>query len=328
MILILTEANDPHADRVVGMLEERGEKFLRFNPADFPSRASLSVEYAPNGCMTTTLRTSEQEYDLKEVDCVWNRRPKTPLPHSNVTDEATRQLVADECTEFVSDLWHTIPARWLPGDPCTIRRAQMKISQLRVAGALGFELPPTLITNEVDELLEFYNENNGNIIHKLIGFGFDRAVGDEFCRFTEVISKRNIAQAASIQYCPVIFQAYVPKKLELRITVVGSRVFAAEIHSQHTHHTRYDWRRYDLGQTPHFEHALPNDIENRCVQLVKQLGLTYGAIDMILTPDGRYVFVEINPNGQYLWIEEETNLPISAAICDYLLLKQPQSLPI
>ena len=53
--------------------------------------------------------------------------------------------------------------------------------------------------------------------------------------------------------------------------------------------------------------------------MVERLGLCYGAIDMILTPDGRYVFIEINPNGQYLWIEQETGLPISAAICDLLM---------
>ena len=71
-------------------------------------------------------------------------------------------------------------------------------------------------------------------------------------RYTEVVSKRDVGYAASIQYCPVILQAYVPKRLELRITVVGQQVFAAEIHSQQTHHTRHDWRRYDFGRTPHF----------------------------------------------------------------------------
>src|SRR5439155_14491583 len=92
-----------------------------------------------------------------------------------------------------------------------------------------------------------------------------------------------------------------------------------EIHSQATNHTRYDWRRYDFCKTPHRPHALPAEVQARCVRLVRRLGLCYGAIDMVLTPDGRYVFLEINPNGQYLWIEQETGLPISDAICDLLM---------
>ena len=117
----------------------------------------------------------------------------------------------------------------------------------------------------------------------------------------------------------MIFQAYVPKRFELRITVVGQQVFAAEIHSQHTNHTRHDWRRYDLDETPHFPHALPPDVAQRCIQLVQELGLCYGAIDMVLTPDDRYVFLEINPSGQYLWIEQLTGLPITDALCDLLI---------
>jgi glutathione synthase/RimK-type ligase-like ATP-grasp enzyme len=137
-------------------------------------------------------------------------------------------------------------------------------------------------------------------------------------RYTELVTKRDIQNLETIRLCPMTFQAYIPKRLELRITVVGERVFAAEIHSQISNHTQFDWRRYDLARTPHASHVLPHHLELKCVELVRRLGLVYGAIDMILTPDGKYVFLEINPNGQYLWIEELTDLPISEAICDHL----------
>jgi glutathione synthase/RimK-type ligase-like ATP-grasp enzyme len=111
----------------------------------------------------------------------------------------------------------------------------------------------------------------------------------------------------------------VPKRFELRVTVVGEQVFAAEIHSQQTNRTRVDWRRYDLSHTPHLPHALPEHVQVKCVELVRRLGLCYGAIDLILTPDGRYVFLEINPSGQYMWIEERTGLPISEAVANLLV---------
>lgn len=325
MILILTHSVDPHADRVIELLTARGAEFLRFHPADFPVHANLSIGYAPAGRTQSFLRAGEKTVDLEQLQSVWTRRPKAPVPHEQIQDPATRSFVAEECATFVRDVWAALRCRWLPGKPAAIQLAQLKTAQLRLASDLGLELPPSLVTNSPEEFYEFYRQHNGNIISKLVGFSFDRAVKGVITRFTEVVSKRDVGYAASLQYCPMILQAYVPKRLELRITVVGQQTFAAEIHSQVSHHTRYDWRRYDLSQTPHLVHELPAEIHDRCVRLVARMGLCYGAIDMILTPDGRYVFIEINPNGQYLWIEEETGLPISAAICDVLMGERPVS---
>jgi glutathione synthase/RimK-type ligase-like ATP-grasp enzyme len=192
-----------------------------------------------------------------------------------------------------------------------------------MAGALGFELPPTLVTNSPEDFLEFYRQHHGNIISKLAESSFAESFGQDFWRFTEVVSKRDLGYAEAIRYCPLIFQAYVPKRLELRITVVGRVAFAVAIHSQESNRTRHDWRRYDEFRTNYSPHELPSDVAQRCLRLVENLGLCYGAIDMVLTPDGRYVFLEINPNGQYLWIENQTGMPISDAICDLLMSGSP-----
>ena len=319
MILILTDPGDTHSDSVIEILKKRGADFLRFNPGDFPSRASVSVGYSASGHMRSSLRVKDTSVDLHEIQSVWTRRPGLPMPDNRIQDETVREFVASECHSYLGDVWNALDCFWLPAPPSVILRAQFKMSQLRIASELNFELPPTLVTNSPEEFLEFYQKNNGKIISKLVGSSFQRAAGNTFVRYTEFVSHRNIGYASAVQHCPVILQAYVPKRLELRITVVGQQVFAAEIHSQHTHHTRYDWRRYDYDQTPHFQHELPTEIASQCVRLVERLGLQYGAIDMILTPDGRYVFVEINPNGQYLWIEQKTGLPISDAICDLLI---------
>jgi hypothetical protein len=155
----------------------------------------------------------------------------------------------------------------------------------RVHLHLGTGGHPSLITNDPDEFLEFYAKHEGNIVSKLPSPALTRTL----------------------------------KHLQLaRYTQQVTQVFAAEIHSQKSNRTRIDWRRYDPGHTPHYPHTLPDDIRRSCVELVRQLGLCYGAIDMVLTPDGRYVFLEINPNGQFLWIEQLTGMPISDAICDLL----------
>ncbi|MDJ0620554.1 MAG: hypothetical protein QNJ63_28105 [Calothrix sp. MO_192.B10] len=327
MLLILTEPLDIHADHVVKKLKMHGVPFVRFHPADFPTKAQISFSCSPNGQTSYILHTEAKTIELNQVKAVWYRRPRMPVVHSELLNSTERDSIAGECQDVLDDVWNSLDCLFLPAPRAVIKRAQMKASQLKIAGALGFELPPTLITNSPEDLLEFYRQHNGQIISKLAGFSFFRKVGTPFCRYTEVVSKQDIGYFHDIRYSPMIFQAYVPKQVELRVIVVGQQVFAAEIHSQISYRTRHDWRRYDRNETPYLPHALPLEIAKHCIALVNRLELCYGAIDMVLTPEGRYIFLEINPNGQYLWIEYETGLPISDAICDLLLAPIKDSQP-
>jgi glutathione synthase/RimK-type ligase-like ATP-grasp enzyme len=318
MILIITQSEDPHADIVEKKLQQRQVKYLRFNPAQFPSQAQVSIS-SSKGKVQHFLHVDDKSFDLNELKAIWYRRPEPSVPQAEITDRLDQEFIGQECNIFLQDLWNSLNCLVMPAPYSVIRRAELKASQLKLAVELGFEIPPTLITNSPNDFLEFYNQHNGRIISKLAGRPFLGELGKTFMRFTEVVSQRDVVYAQGVRYCPVIFQAYIPKHLELRITVVGKRVFAAEIHSQTTNHTRHDWRHYDDLKTPYFPHELPQDVQQHCIELVEKLGLCYGAIDMIITPDGRYIFLEINPNGQYLWVENATGMPISDAICDLLI---------
>jgi len=117
---------------------------------------------------------------------------------------------------------------------------------------------------------------------------------------------------------PILAQEYIEKKLELRITIVGQKMFTCAIHSQDSEQTRIDWRRYDFRNVKHLPYQLPEKIKQKLHKLMKIWNLSFGAIDMILTPEGKYVFLEINPNGQWLWIEQLTEMPISRVIAELL----------
>ena len=318
MILIVAEHYDPHADQVAEMLRRRGIESLRFAQTDFPTRAELSLSYTPSGEARHTLRVGGERIDLNRLRCVWYRLGAYPVPPAHLKEQHHRDYVAEESRCFLHDAWHSIDARWVPAPHFVVQRAQLKAAQLRVAGALGFELPPTLVTNNPEDFLDFYREHGGRVVSKQAGFALIRHGIGQYVRYTDVVSRRDVGYAHAVRHCPIIFQAYVPKRVELRITVVGERVFPAEIRSQETNHTRHDWRRYDHLKTGYAPHELPADIGRKCVQLVKDLGLNYGALDMIVTPDGRYVFLEVNPQGQCQWIEELTGLPINEALCDLL----------
>src|SRR5262249_53592069 len=159
--------------------------------------------YSPDGPMRSFLRVEDKLIDLTQLQAVWSRRPRPPEPHPEIRDAANREFITEDSKTFLQDVWNALPCRWLPGRPAAIKRAQLKASQLRLAAELGLELPPTLITNNREEFLDFYNQHNGNIVSKLAGFAFRTVGGDTFSRFTEVVSKRDVGYAASLQYCPV-----------------------------------------------------------------------------------------------------------------------------
>ena len=126
-------------------------------------------------------------------------------------------------------------------------------------------------------------------------------------------------ESDSIRLAPCLFQEYIPKRIEIRVTVLKDKIFPIAIFSQSSEKTSIDWRRYDLENTPHMPYDLPKDIENKCFKLMKESKLIFGAIDLILTPTGKYIFLDINPNGQWLWLEKLTGVPITSSLVKLLV---------
>ncbi|MEV0970775.1 MvdC/MvdD family ATP grasp protein [Microtetraspora glauca] len=320
-VLVLTRDQDPHADHVRDLLAGRGARTTVFDNRDYLTRAHVELAYTARGLARRLLHTEDGTLDLDSLTAVWWRRPRPPEAHPAITDPSVAAYTAKESVDLLTDLWEHLPCRMVPARESVYRRAAHKPSQLMLAAELGFEIPETLIATQADALWDFHNRHDGHIITKPMGMPWveNLAGGHTVIRKCEFVSARDLAYAEALRFCPVIAQQYVPKRLELRVTVVGRRVFAAEIHSQESNRSRVDWRRYNLEVTPYGVHRLPDEVADRCLAMTDRLGLVFGAFDLVLTPDGRYVFLEINPNGQWLWVEELTGLPISEALCDLLL---------
>lgn len=320
MILILTEPDDVHADVVEAKLRRMGAQVCRFDWAEFPYHASLSIEYQ-GGRKRVLLTRGSEVIDLQQCTSGWLRRPRKPRTSAKIANPTLAGYAEEECLQVVQDTWNALEIPWLPGPIYAIRRADCKQLQLQLATSLGLEIPPTLITNDPDAFLAFYRQHGGQLIDKLpsVTMAASLRTGRELMRYTQPVTRRDVGYARRLRHSPMLFQAHVPKRFELRITVVGQAVLAAEIHSQSTKRTQLDWRHYDWGHTPYRVHHLPDEIRRACLAMVARLGLRFGAIDMIVTPDDRYIFLEINPSGQWLWVEQETGLPIGDAICAALM---------
>lgn len=322
MILIVSRPDDDHVAVVESELRRRGAPLTLLDLADLPMRAQLSVEYQQGEAPRPILRIGDSDLDLRKVTAVWSRHPQSPLPDVEITHEALRHYITQETADAWAGTSALLNCLWLPGRHWSEVRAGYKALQLQVAVDLGFDIPSTLITNSTRDFLDFYRQHNGSVITKTVHnrlLPCSNDEGYEAYALTEVVANQDLVGVEAIRHCPVTVQPNVEKRVELRITVVGENAFAVEIDSQRTNHMRRDWRRADPHHGRFAIHELPSEVAGRCVELAKRLDLRFGVLDVILTPDGRYVFLEINPNGEWLLMERTTDLPISAAICDLLM---------
>jgi glutathione synthase/RimK-type ligase-like ATP-grasp enzyme len=180
---------------------------------------------------------------------------------------------------------------------------------------LGFNVPEAVITNDPRGFEDFVSRHQAvakPLKHALLDGETEKVI------FTSRLEKAAGRDPHAIAAAPMILQREVAKRVDVRVTVVGEQVFSAAIHSQGAAASEVDWRQGDGPCLPHEAIELPTDVSLRCAELVKTLGLGFGAIDLIHGRDGAYWFLEINPNGQWAWIETRTGQPIAAAIVDAL----------
>lgn len=315
-ILILSVPEDEHASEVAKPLERRGASCVWLDPS--AAVAASKLAFTLQGGIG---RCSLGAVEMGDVKVAWYRRPTNqPTPSALLPSAQLKTLAAAECALLARDLLGSMQCDWVPAPYHVLRGADQKLTQLVKATAVGFETPPTLVTSDSSKLWDFYREHDGRLISKLANNEFFRVV-KKHMRYTNRVTLSDMANAESMRLSPLIVQAEIPKEIEIRATVIGEAVFAVGIHSQATRRTGGDWRRYTFGRsgTPHDVHRLPAEVEARCVRLTKDLGLNFAAIDLVLTPDGRYVFLESNPNGQWLWLELLTKLPITEAVADHLI---------
>lgn len=302
MILIITHKEDYTTDFVIDKLNNAGIKYKRLNCEDIDK-----TEYSIDNNLKFTF---DNEHSFKSV---WFRRTKLPSIENIKFSE--KIYLQNEYETLLKNLFLVIDAKWL-SEPYSIYKAENKLLQLKLAREIGFNIPKTLVTNSKIELKKFYEQNNQDIIIKPLGLS--RIIQDDSMAFlfTNRLRKEHFDSIENFDLTPCLFQNRIKKEFELRITVVGENVFSAGVDSQSNIETELDWRK---SQLQFFKYKIPNDIKNKCIEIVKRLNLRFGAIDIIKDLNGNYIFLEINPNGQWAWIETQTQLPISDAIINELI---------
>ncbi len=318
-IIIVTDMQDSHADEIILALRAMKYDPIRLNTDEIPKNITMSFEmYNKTWKGTFNHTINNRTIDIENIRSIWWRRPGTFLLPDELSEQE-REFAKKEIGYVFDSVWRLVDCYWVSFPP-DIRKANFKMHQLQRAAEFGFEVPRTLVTSNKEDLLSFYELCERRIIFKVL---FDPFLAQNTVppqnapilqTYTTLITDKELAQIDSIALAPCQFQELIPKRLELRVTIIGDEVFAAEIHSQTHEKTTLDWRHYDI-ELPYRKAQLPIDVEEKCLKLVKSYNLNFSAIDLILTPDDCYVFLENNPNGQFMFVEQHVpELKMTAAL--------------
>lgn len=310
MILAVTEPDDPHADAVLDALARLGRRTARLDLASLPRSVAVTMRRggADRGDQFLGAGPDGGPLRLEEVQAIWWRRPRWAVPHEALAGPDAAFAV-EQVHAALSGLWGSCGAAWM-NDPWAEDRASHKGAQLAWAEAAGLSVPETIVTSAPADARAFLD-----------------ALGDRPCiqkplkatrqawRYTRLVGPRDRARLDDLRFGPAILQAYVPG-VDVRVTCAGGRLLATAIDARRTSSPQ-DFRPvYAEAAVAPF--ALPAEVARALSRYLEAARLRYAAVDFRLGEDGRLFFLESNSSGQWLFLEDRTGQPITAAVAQAL----------
>ncbi|MBN9452147.1 MAG: hypothetical protein J0I42_09355 [Bosea sp.] len=317
-VLMISTKLDPHVDAVLAILEKRAVPCFRLNTDHFHEEYRVAMADGVEGTIRIADRWGRSCVFPQGLRAVWMRKPEPSLPPPGIEDEGIVEYVRDEMREFMGFLPMDSRVPWI-NNPDENRRHQRKFPQLRLAQSLGLRVPRSIITNDPEAAEAFFATCPDGVICKPMLMGSHYIDGAHHVAYTRRVPPGEFAALkASIALCPTYLQEAIEKDHELRVTIVGDRLFNCRIDSQGVAGAEQDWRAVDTIKLPHRIEPLRPDVDKALRAYLKQCGLRFGAFDLIVTPEGEHVFLELNPNGQWYWVELATGAPMAEAMADLL----------
>lgn len=340
-VLILTHSRDQYTvPRVAAEITRRGARALRFDTDLFPTERKISARFGDrarhafeaNLCETDVeidRRSAERDVGARvsnansvslapdEITAVWSRKVWTPTMDASLDARLKEGCVRESYAAlygFFDTLQH---ARWV-NDMTAMNEAENKLRQLRIAEEVGLRVPKTLVTNDPDAARAFHAEHAPLVAKMLTPLTISMGEAPMFVH-TSPVRSEDLEHLDGLRHSPMVFQETIEKRLELRIAFVAGRMFAGAIDARGSEHGRTDWRLSRPGEVRWTRGEVPRELAERLIALMDRLRLVYGAIDVIETPEGDHVFLEVNPGGEWGMLERDLGLPIAAALADALL---------
>jgi glutathione synthase/RimK-type ligase-like ATP-grasp enzyme len=310
MILVISYPAEEHTDAVVARLANKGCEVQQIDLADFPARQELTFNWpADHEPPAYWVGGSAGTVDLSRVRAAWWRRVTPFMADDAIKDPNAQAFAVSETSEAMNGMLDALPCKWM-NPRAADDAAHHKPYQWTAAKEVGLQLPRTLVTTDPAAARRFIEEIGvGKVVYKAF------LAMHEAWRETRLVKKEDLDRLELVRLAPVIFQEYIAG-VDLRIIAVGDQLFTAEIDARDTAYP-VDMRMV-IGESHVRPVELPKEVHAALTKLQKRLGLLYGAIDVRRTDEGAYYFLEVNPAGQWMFVETRTGLPISQAVADYL----------
>lgn len=301
-ILLLSNREDFTTDFIATKLHEKNYSYIRINSEDITEYGFTVV---PGEQMVVGHKNSL--IDISDIRSIYFRRVPSVFQDNNFQNDRT--FINRERKEFLEGLSLSLIAYWINPLQATIF-GERKLFQLTEASKLGLRIPKTIITNDPKQASAFLKSHQ-NVIAKPISHGFMIENGEAYSIYTNQISLSSFDSLEHLIEAPILLQEKVDNKRDIRVTIVGTTIYSVAIEKDDN--SIVDWRR--PGVNKHYSICdLSKKLANKLFELNKKLGLIYSAIDLIQQSDGSYVFLEVNPVGEWLWLELELGLKISDEI--------------
>lgn len=307
IVLICAPSDDIHAVSVATeLIDYFNFSVIRWNTSGFPLKDKLS--YYPNTIADNySINIGGYHLPTERLKSIWWRRPKRPEISQEIKSLEIRKFCLTEADVFFRGFCSTlmIPIYNKP----EAELAAQKPIQLYYAKEVGLRIPNTIMSNDPEEIELFWKNNNSSCIFKAYTSPSWQIAE------TRILTKDMLSELSLLKYAPIIVQEYIPKLADIRVSIFIDDVFAGE---SRTHNSvEVDWRLDLKLKWEH--HELPNEVKEKLILLLKKLNLHSGAIDLILTPNGDYIFIEVNPSGQFLFLEIDTRQKLSRSCAAMLV---------
>jgi MvdC family ATP-grasp ribosomal peptide maturase len=318
VVLLLTHSGDFFTvDRVAEALRRRGARPFRLNTDLFPLEVKLSAKLTPDAAQHL-IQDGDSTLSADQVRAVWARKIWTPKMDENLDSQFHEMCIRESLAAMYGFLDCFQSALWI-NDPQRSQAAENKLSQLRVAKEAGLIIPRTLVTNDQQQARAFFSELGGQMVAKLLRpLSISMGQAPLFV-YTSDVKEADLRDADMLRHCPMVFQERISKAIELRIAYVDGNCFVGAIDASRSLKGKTDWRLASPGDCSWTVAEIPQELVMSLRVLMRALGLIYGAIDIIKTLEGKYVFLEVNPGGEWGMLERDLNYPISEALADALL---------
>lgn len=318
-VLVLTSKDDPHADIIIDKFNkwDLGKQIIRLNTSEFAENCIMEFDGKQ---AKINIIDSERTFNTNEILSVWYRRPDNVKIQTN-DDEFVIKFIERESNTFLNGLYHIThdSAIWINPLPA-LEKSRQKLYQIYLAQKLKIPTPKTLITNNPEKVLDFFDTTKSKIINKGLSKPWFYYQEELYPYFTRIVEREEIlANSDSIKRCTTLFQQFIDKSFDLRVIIFGNKVFAFEIHSQTNEFSKIDVRGASPELLEHKVHKLPKKLEDKLLLFCKIQNLIFSAIDLVYDKNGNYYFLENNSNGQWLWLEFLTGFDLSSEFRKLLL---------